>query len=146
MMDTVFAVYLWVIVFSILCWLVTPETVTTEGEEYRLREMVVDTDNLIYQDTLGSVELEKVNNKEMRLSEEVQDNQGILEMKINNLTARQARKIAGKLNIPQKINGKDAPKHLLIQHIQLKATMQQEQVAEALQQVITTVEIVSHRR
>jgi hypothetical protein len=74
----------------------------------------------------------------MRLSKKVQDNL-ILEMEINNLTARQARKIAGKLNIPQKTNGKDTPKHSLIQQIQLKAKMQQQQVAEALQQVINTV-------
>ncbi|MBD2212912.1 hypothetical protein H6G27_23990 [Nostoc linckia FACHB-104] len=138
MMDTIVAVYLFVVIFSILCWLVTPENVMIgEGD------IMMNADYLVHQDTLGSRDAEKLNYEEMGLSEEVNDNYKdnieLLETEINKLTARQARKIAGKLNIPQKINGKDAPKHLLIQQIQLKANTQQQQVAEALQQVIHTV-------
>jgi hypothetical protein len=60
MMDAIVAVYLFVVIFSILCWFVTPETVTGKGEEYRQHEMIVDTDNLNQQDTLGEQRRDEV--------------------------------------------------------------------------------------
>lgn len=144
MMNTIVAVYLFVVIFSILCWLVTPENVMTgEGE------IMMNAGYPVHQDTLGSRDAEKLNCKEMRLSEEVNDNYRdnleLLETAINKLTARQARKIAGKLGISQKVNGKDAPKQLLIQRIQSTATSQPQEVTKVLKQVVTQGEIISHK-
>ncbi|BAY08188.1 hypothetical protein [Calothrix sp. NIES-2098] len=105
MFDAFLAVYLWVILFSIFCWLVTPETVIIEKGKRRASEIIVETKTLPHHDTLKT------------------------------LNVRQARKVAGKLGIPQKINAKDAPKKWLIQQINAKLETHQQEVRDALYDV-----------
>lgn len=96
MLDVLLAVYLWVIVFSLFCWLTTP---LVEDEKIRLIQ------------------------------------------RIDCLKLIQARKVATKLGIRQKIKNKDIPKLELIRLIKIKVETHEHKVSQAVDEVLATSKI-----
>jgi HEPN domain-containing protein len=129
MSEVLLEVYLFVVIFSFLLWLTTPEKAEAViKEEVNLVEIIDDSQNLIQEDKEFFSEVNE-------FGESVFISQEKVYSAIKNLTLRDARKIAKRLSIKQKIGTKTRNKRELIENILENLEADHRKVIEALEEI-----------
>jgi hypothetical protein len=129
MSEVLLEVYLFVVIFSFLLWLTTPEKVEAViKEEVNLVEIIDDSQNLIQGDKEFFSEVNEFGESVCISKEKVYS-------AIENLTLREARKIAKRLSIKQKIGTKTRSKSELIEKILENLEADHRKVIEALEEI-----------
>jgi hypothetical protein len=129
MSEVLLEVYLFVVIFSFLLWLTTPEKVEAViKEEVNLVEISDDFHNQIQEEKEDFATVNEFGESEIILKEKVYS-------AIQNLTLREARKIAKRLSIKQKIGTKTRSKSELIEKILENLEADHRKVIEALEEI-----------
>jgi hypothetical protein len=130
MSDVLFQVYLFVVIFSFLLWITTPEKAEAViKEEVNLVGIIDDSQ---YQNSIQDKEVFSKDN-EFEESEIIPKNE--VNIAIKSLNVRDLRKVAKRLGIKQKTGQKTRSKNELIQKILERMEINQRKVIEVLQEI-----------